>query len=89
MSSFRVCPTDKPGVTRMEFDYYHVEESTSEKFEEYFKFGTFVRTAHTTLRPSCPYIWNGICLIYPMIPPVCLADCHINLSAPNRYHSRY
>jgi len=38
MSSFRVCPTDKPGVTRMEFDYYHVEESTSQKFEEYFKF---------------------------------------------------
>jgi len=36
MSSFRVCPTEKPGVTRMEFDYYHVD--TGEKFEEYFKF---------------------------------------------------
>jgi hypothetical protein len=39
MSSFRVCPTDKPGVTRMEFDYYNLE--TGDKFEEYFK---FVRT---------------------------------------------
>ncbi|KAF2117973.1 hypothetical protein BDV96DRAFT_685594 [Lophiotrema nucula] len=36
MSSFRVCPTEKPGITRMEFDYYHME--TGEKFEEYFKF---------------------------------------------------
>lgn len=36
MSSFRVCPTDNPGVTRMEFDYYHME--TGDKFEEYFKF---------------------------------------------------
>ncbi|KAF2466874.1 Bet v1-like protein [Lindgomyces ingoldianus] len=36
MSSFRVCPTDKPGITRMEFDYYH--QSSGEKFEEYFKF---------------------------------------------------
>ena len=36
MSSFRVCPTEKPGVTRMEFDYYHME--SGEKFEEYFKF---------------------------------------------------
>ncbi|KAF2429287.1 Bet v1-like protein [Tothia fuscella] len=36
MSSFRVCPTADPGVTRMEFDYYHVE--TGEKFEEYYKF---------------------------------------------------
>ncbi|KAE9962327.1 hypothetical protein BLS_000494 [Venturia inaequalis] len=36
MSSFRVCPTEDPGVTRMEFDYYHVEEG--EKFEEYYKF---------------------------------------------------
>ncbi|KAL1970262.1 hypothetical protein VTN77DRAFT_5422 [Rasamsonia byssochlamydoides] len=36
MSSFRVCPTENPGVTRMEFDYYHVE--SGEKFEEYFKF---------------------------------------------------
>ncbi|KAK3216120.1 hypothetical protein GRF29_8g2193075, partial [Pseudopithomyces chartarum] len=39
MSSFRVCPTDKPGVTRMEFDYYNLE--TGDKFEEYFN---FVRT---------------------------------------------
>ncbi|KAF2261449.1 Bet v1-like protein [Lojkania enalia] len=36
MSSFRVCPTEKPGVTRMEFDYYHMD--SGEKFEEYFKF---------------------------------------------------
>ncbi|KAJ4364971.1 hypothetical protein N0V83_008587 [Neocucurbitaria cava] len=36
MTSFRVCPTADPGVTRMEFDYYHKE--TGEKFEEYFKF---------------------------------------------------
>ncbi|CAO2658553.1 Nn.00g062760.m01.CDS01 [Neocucurbitaria sp. VM-36] len=36
MSSFRVCPTEDPGVTRMEFDYYHRE--TGDKFEEYFKF---------------------------------------------------
>ncbi|QDS72416.1 hypothetical protein FKW77_009061 [Venturia effusa] len=36
MSSFRVCPTEDPGVTRMEFDYYHVEEG--EQFEEYYKF---------------------------------------------------
>lgn len=36
MSSFRVCPTEEPGVTRMEFDYYHLEEG--EKFEDYFKF---------------------------------------------------
>ncbi|KAL4918099.1 hypothetical protein BDW62DRAFT_201209 [Aspergillus aurantiobrunneus] len=36
MSSFRVCPTPDPSVTRMEFDYYHME--TGEKFEEYFRF---------------------------------------------------
>ncbi|PSN64141.1 Bet v1-like protein [Corynespora cassiicola Philippines] len=36
MSSFRVCPTEKPGVTRMEFDYYHME--SGDKFEEYYKF---------------------------------------------------
>ncbi|PYH38356.1 uncharacterized protein BO87DRAFT_299297 [Aspergillus neoniger CBS 115656] len=36
MSSFRVCPTDDPNVTRMEFDYYHME--SGEKFDEYFKF---------------------------------------------------
>lgn len=36
MSSFRVCPTENPGVTRMEFDYYHVEEGA--KFEDYFQF---------------------------------------------------
>lgn len=38
MSSFRVCPTDQPGVTRMEFDYYHAEKGDSAKFEEYYKF---------------------------------------------------
>ncbi|KAJ5882388.1 uncharacterized protein N7529_001060 [Penicillium soppii] len=36
MSMFRVCPTADPQVTRMEFDYYHLE--VGEKFEEYFKF---------------------------------------------------
>ena len=36
MSCFRVCPTADPGVTRMEFDYYHVE--TGAKFDEYYKF---------------------------------------------------
>jgi hypothetical protein len=36
MTSFRVCPTNEPGVTRMEFDYYHME--AGDKFEEYFKF---------------------------------------------------
>jgi hypothetical protein len=36
MSSFRVCPTADPGVTRMEFDYYHIE--SGEKFEDYYKF---------------------------------------------------
>lgn len=36
MSSFRVCPTADPNITRMEFDYYHME--TGEKFEEYFRF---------------------------------------------------
>lgn len=36
MSAFRVCPTNEPGTTRMEFDYYNVD--TGEKFEEYYKF---------------------------------------------------
>ncbi|KAH8695131.1 hypothetical protein BGW36DRAFT_360841 [Talaromyces proteolyticus] len=36
MSSFRVCPTETPGVTRMEFDYYHI--SDGDKFEDYFRF---------------------------------------------------
>ncbi|PYH94265.1 hypothetical protein BO71DRAFT_409520 [Aspergillus ellipticus CBS 707.79] len=36
MSSFRICPTDDPNVTRMEFDYYHMD--SGDKFEEYFKF---------------------------------------------------
>lgn len=36
MSSFRVCPTQEPGKTRMEFDYFHLE--SGEKFEEYYKF---------------------------------------------------
>ncbi|KAL4753552.1 hypothetical protein BDW72DRAFT_168723 [Aspergillus terricola var. indicus] len=42
MSSFRVCPTDDPGVTRMEFDYYHME--SGEKFEEYYRFVRQVAT---------------------------------------------
>lgn len=36
MSCFRVCPTADPQVTRMEFDYFHLE--SGDKFEEYFKF---------------------------------------------------
>lgn len=36
MSSFRVCPTADPHVTRMEFDYYNL--AGGEKFEEYFRF---------------------------------------------------
>lgn len=36
MSSFRVCPTPDPQITRMEFDYYHLAEG--EKFEDYYKF---------------------------------------------------
>ncbi|GAB1206965.1 hypothetical protein APSETT445_005668 [Aspergillus pseudonomiae] len=36
MSSFRVCPTEAPNITRMEFDYYHME--SGEKFKEYYKF---------------------------------------------------
>lgn len=36
MSCFRVCPTADPHVTRMEFDYFHLE--SGENFEEYFKF---------------------------------------------------
>lgn len=36
MSSFRVCPTEAPGTTRMEFDYFHLE--SGEKFEVYYKF---------------------------------------------------
>lgn len=36
MSSFRVCPTATPGVTRMEFDYYHIADGDT--FEDYFRF---------------------------------------------------
>ncbi|KAH8594019.1 hypothetical protein B0O99DRAFT_460316, partial [Bisporella sp. PMI_857] len=36
MSSFRTLPSTNPGVSRMEFDYYH--SGTNEEFEEYFKF---------------------------------------------------
>lgn len=36
MSSFRVCPTNTVGTTRMEFDYFHLE--SGEKFEEYYNF---------------------------------------------------
>ncbi|KKK23596.1 hypothetical protein ARAM_007258 [Aspergillus rambellii] len=42
MSSFRVCPTEDPNVSRMEFDYYHME--TGEKFEEYYRFVRQVAT---------------------------------------------
>lgn len=36
MSSFRTQPTSNPGVSRMEFDYYH--NGTEEEFDEYYKF---------------------------------------------------
>ncbi|OQV10695.1 Ring hydroxylating alpha subunit catalytic domain-containing protein [Cladophialophora immunda] len=36
ISSFRACPTPKPGVSRMEFDYYH--QASGEPFEVYYKF---------------------------------------------------
>lgn len=39
MNSFRLCPKDNdPRVTRMEFDYYHEEDSDSDAFDKYFKF---------------------------------------------------
>ncbi|KIW67542.1 hypothetical protein PV04_06786 [Phialophora macrospora] len=39
MSSFRVCPGEKVGETRMEFDYYFDDgNGGTEGFEEYFKF---------------------------------------------------
>jgi hypothetical protein len=36
MSSFRTLPSPDPGVSRMEFDYYH--SGTEEEFNEYYKF---------------------------------------------------
>ncbi|KAK3116072.1 hypothetical protein LTR53_003962 [Teratosphaeriaceae sp. CCFEE 6253] len=36
MSLFRVCPTLDPSTTRMEFDYFNVDDG--EKFEEYYAF---------------------------------------------------
>ncbi|KAF8858673.1 Bet v1-like protein [Acephala macrosclerotiorum] len=36
MSSFRTLPTENPGVSRMEFDYYH--SGSEEEFTEYYKF---------------------------------------------------
>ena len=36
MSAFRVCPTDQPSTTRMEFDYYNLD--SGDKFEEYYNF---------------------------------------------------
>ncbi|KAE8441131.1 hypothetical protein EG329_005843 [Mollisiaceae sp. DMI_Dod_QoI] len=36
MSSFRTLPSTNPGMSRMEFDYYH--NGTEEEFEEYYKF---------------------------------------------------
>lgn len=39
MSSFRVCPGEKVGETRMEFDYYFDDgKGGMEGFEDYFKF---------------------------------------------------
>jgi hypothetical protein len=36
MSCFRACPTSDPGVSIMEFDYYH--RGSEEEFEGYFNF---------------------------------------------------
>jgi Ring hydroxylating alpha subunit (catalytic domain) len=36
MHSFRVCPTENPGITRMEFDYYHID--AGEIFDKYLAF---------------------------------------------------
>ena len=36
MSSFRTLPSTDPGMSRMEFDYYH--SGTDTEFDEYFKF---------------------------------------------------
>ncbi len=36
MSSFRALPSPNPGITRMEFDYYH--NGSEDEFEEYFRF---------------------------------------------------
>lgn len=41
MSSFRVCPSDDPTKTNMEFDYYHMAEVDTEEFKSYY---SFVRT---------------------------------------------
>lgn len=39
MSSFRVCPGEKVGETRMEFDYYYDDgKGGTDGFEEYYKF---------------------------------------------------
>ncbi|KAL3417215.1 cytochrome P450 oxidoreductase [Phlyctema vagabunda] len=42
MSSFRTLPSSVPGISRMEFDYYH--SGTDKEFEEYFKFVRQVAT---------------------------------------------
>jgi hypothetical protein len=45
MSSFRVCPGEKVGETRMEFDYYFDDgKGGTEGFEEYYKFVRKVAT---------------------------------------------
>jgi hypothetical protein len=36
MSVFRTCPTSLPGISRMEFSYFH--SGTETEFEEYFEF---------------------------------------------------
>lgn len=39
MTSFRVCPSSSsPGLTRMEFDYYHHQPPDSSTFAAYFHF---------------------------------------------------
>lgn len=36
MSMFRICPTRNPSISRMEFDYYHIEYGHG--FEQYYDF---------------------------------------------------
>jgi phenylpropionate dioxygenase-like ring-hydroxylating dioxygenase large terminal subunit len=38
MTSWRVCPSEEPNNSVMEFDYYHPAPAGSEEFEDYYKF---------------------------------------------------
>lgn len=64
----------------MEFDYYHVEESTSQKFEEYFKFGTFKTMCHVM---PCSYKCNGF-VLYVLLY---LATRYITSNVRNRHYT--